>query len=88
MISTLKLTDILCIFFRALSEIEIEGINHLRPYSAVEYPIINIVHTTEEEDYAEENRIPAMRQGGRFHRRVSCPGQFLSIKKEARGKQK
>lgn len=54
----------------------------------MEYPIINIVHTTEEEDYAEENRIPALRQGGRFHRRLSCPGQFLSIKKEARGKHK
>ena len=54
----------------------------------MEYPIINIVHTTEEEDYAEENRIPALRQDGRFHRRVSCPGQFLGITKEVRGKHK
>ena len=74
--------------FRALSEIEIETINQLRPYSAVEYPIINIIHTSEEQDYAEGNRIPALRQEGRFLRRLSCPGQFLGIKKESRGKQK
>ena len=67
---------------RALSEVEIDEINQLRPYTAIPLlPYINIVHPEESDDiYAELNRAPTVSLDFQTQtkRRDSCPTELLT----------
>ena len=67
---------------RALSEVEIDEINQLRPYTAIPLlPYINIVHPEESDDiYAEMNRAPTVSLDFQTQtkRRDSCPPELLT----------
>ena len=77
---------------RALSEVEIDEINQLRPSTSIPYPcrgcgstsllypFINIIHPDESDDiYAELNRAPTVSLDAQTQakRRQSCPPELL-----------